>query len=122
MQNLSIDPKTGDYILSKGTPVETDSLTIPAYIRLKVKRTQWLYAPDTDYGSDLYTIKKRRTTEDASFIENIAAGALQPIANDGRASSIEVTTVQVARHGIGLQADIADARGVVERIVLPAIG
>lgn len=32
-QNWEIDPVTKDYVMKGGAPVNTDSLTIPAYIR-----------------------------------------------------------------------------------------
>lgn len=119
--NLNLDPKTGDYILENGSPQETDSLTIPAYLRLKTQRTRWLYAPNEDYGSDFYLVQKRRTDQDTTFIENIAIAALNPITQDARANRIDVETVAVARHGIGLRTVIYDARGNVEELVLPSI-
>lgn len=121
-QNWEIDPKTGDYVMEGGAPKQTDSLRIPAYVRLKTPRTQWLYAPDERYGSDFYTIKKRQTTRDASQIETVAANALQPIADDGRARSIEVEATQVARHGVGLETKIVEASGRLDNLSLPSLG
>lgn len=120
-KSWEIDPKTGDYIMEGGSPKETDSLRIPAYIRLKTRRQQWLYAPDTQYGSDFHLVRKRRTTEDASAIESIAARALQPILDDGRADSITVDTTATSRHGVGLQASIVEADGTVENLDLPQV-
>lgn len=120
-QSWNLDPKTGDYVMSGGAPEQTDSLTIPAYIRMKTKRTQWLYAPNSDYGADFYLVKKRRTNENASSIENIAGRALQPLIDDGRSSNISITTTDVARHGLQLETQITDARGQVETLVLPQI-
>lgn len=120
-QNWNLNPKIGDYVMVGGDPQQTDSLTIPSYIRLKTMRTKWLYAPDTEYGSDFYLVKKRRTNENASTLESMAARAQQPIVDDGRASSISVTTTAVARQGVQLESDITDARGKVETLVLPQI-
>lgn len=121
-QNWNIDPKIGDYLLVKGAPEQTDSLNIPAYIRLKTKRTQWMYAPNDEFGSDFYLVKKRRTNENASTIENIAARALQPIVDDGRASQIDITTTDVSRNGLQLETQITDARGKTDdALVLPQI-
>jgi phage gp46-like protein len=120
-KSWDLDPKTGDYIMQGGSPVETDSLRIPAYIRLKVRRAEWLYAPDDDYGSDFHLIKKRKSTDDASNLEAIGARALQPIADDGRASLITVDTIAVSRHNVGLRTEIEDAGGEVETLDLPQI-
>lgn len=120
-QNWLMDPTKKDYVMEFGDPVQTDSLEMPAYFRLIIKRTQWMYAPDVDYGSDFYLIKKRRTNENANSVENVGARALQPIIDDGRASAISVTAVLVTRSAVGLQTDITDARGNVEQLILPQI-
>lgn len=121
-QYWDIDEKTGDYLQVNGSPIETDSLRIPAYIRLKVKRTQWLYAPDTDYGSDLYRIQKRQTNRDTSAIENIAGKALQPILNDGRAQRVDIDFQAVARHAVGIKVKIISAAGQIEELNLNPLG
>lgn len=120
-QHWEKDPNTGDYVMEGGAPKQTDSLRIPAYYRLKINRIQWLYAPNVNYGSDFYTLKKRRSSQDASTVENVAAAALQPIADDGRASNIQITTTQTARNGVALEAIITDAEGNPEKLVLPRI-
>lgn len=120
-QGWDIDPKTGDYKMTGGAPIQTDSLKIPAYYRLKIKRAGWLYAPADDYGSDFHTVKKRRTSDDASLIEAIAARALQPMVDDGRASTITIATTVVARNAVGLETEIFDARGRIETLTLPQV-
>lgn len=121
-QNWNLDPKTGDYVLIGGSPEQTNSLQIPAYIRLKTPRTRWLYAPDERYGSDFYTLQKRQTTRDSSLVETVAANALQPIVDDGRAQTIEVETTVLARNAIGLQTEILTADGSIEELTLPSLG
>lgn len=121
-QNWDLDPKNGDYIMEDGAPKQTDSLRIPAYVRLKTPRTRWLYAPDDRFGSDFYLLQKRQTTRDASQVETVAVNALQPIADDGRARSIEVDAVQVARHGVGLETKIVEASGRLDNLLLPSLG
>lgn len=117
-----VDPKTGDYVMEDGAPKITDSLKIPSYIRLKTKRGAWLYAPDTEYGSDFHLMKKRRSSENASTIEDAAARALQPIVDDGRATEIEVETQVLTRNNVGMKVDIIDSTTErVETLVLPAI-
>jgi phage gp46-like protein len=122
MQNWEINPATGDYIMEGGSPKETDSLRIPAYFRLKIPRTKWLYARDNQLGSDFNTLKKRQTTKDASQIETIGATALQPMADDGRAQSIEVEATATSRQGVQLEARIVKADGQIEELVLPSLG
>lgn len=121
-QNWKINPESGDYVLDGGKPVETDSLTIPAYVRLKTDRTKWLYAPDDQFGSDLYLIKKRKTTQDPTLMESTTAQALQPIVDDGRASEIEVATVFNSRNALGMQIDILDAQGEKDTLSIPGLG
>lgn len=122
MQNWEIDPKTGDYIMQGGSPKQTDSLRIPAYFRLKTQRTRWLYAPDDKFGSDFYAVTKRQSTRDSSQIETIAATALQPLADDGRAAEITVETQVVARQGVGLKVEIVEANGRFDELILPPLG
>lgn len=117
-----INPVTGDYIMEGGAPVNTESLQLPAYYRLKINRNRWLYAPDNNYGSDLYLIRKNQTTKDASFVESVMARALQPIVSDGRARTIDVTATVRARHAVGLETKIVDAQGKVETLTLKGLG
>lgn len=122
MQTWLVNPATGDYIMQNGSPEETNELTMAAYFRLKVKRTQWLYAPDSKYGSDFYLIKKRASTSDPTQIENTAARALQPIADDGRAKQINIDTVASTRNNVGLEVDIAPKAGKVQTLQIPSLG
>ena len=122
-QSWDIDPVTGDYVMVGGAPAQTDSLKIPAYFRLKIPRGNWLYAPDRNkYGSNFHLVTKRQTTGDSSQLEAIAANALQPLADDGRASSIEIQTVTVARQGIGLETQIVKSNGQIDQLILPSLG
>lgn len=120
-QNWNIDPGKRDYKLANGAPEQTDSLTIPAYIRLKARRGRWMYAPNSIWGSNFYLIQKRKSTQDASFLENLAADALQPIIDDKRAKEITVSTTVVSRHNVGMQVDIVDASNEEQSITLPSI-
>lgn len=122
MQTWDINEGTGDYRMEGGAPVETDSLRVAAYIRLKVRRTKWLYAPSNDYGSDFFQIKKLQSTRDASQVENAAARGLQPLANDGRAKSITIDTDEMKRNGVGLKIKIIEANGTVGTLNLQGMG
>lgn len=122
MQNWEVDPKTGDYVLEGGSPKQTDSLTVPAYFRLKTPRLGWMYAANDKFGSDFHTIKKRQTSRDSSQIETLAANALQPMADDGRAASINIETKVITRNAIGLETQIIKANGKIEELILPSLG
>lgn len=121
-QNWNINPDIGDYVMVGGAPEQTDSLKIASYVRLKVRRQEWLYASDDDFGSDFHLLKKNRSTSDASTVESVAARALQPIADDGRASEIEVTATVATRHNVGMEVKVTDARGETEQIQFDSLG
>ena len=121
-QNWNIDPARKDYVLVGGSPEQTDSLTVPAYFRLRITVGQWLYAPDSNYGSRFAEIKKRPTGRDTSKIENAASVALQPILDDGRAVSITVETNSANRSSVGLKTVIERQRGVFDQLEIPSLG
>jgi phage gp46-like protein len=121
-QNWTIDPLKRDYVMEGGAPKQTDSLLIPAYIRMKVKRKKWMYAPDDQYGSDFYLIQKNLTSQDATRVENTAANALRPLVVDGRAEEISVQAVGRSRHDVGIQTKILDARGENEETSIIPVG
>ena len=122
MQSWNINPTTGDYVMKNGQPEQTNSLNVPAYFRLKVKRKKWLYAPDTKYGSDFYTIQKRPSDSANQRFENTAVKALQPIVDDGRAIQVEATVTQNVRSGTALDTTIIDATGEVETQTFKSLG
>lgn len=124
MQTWEQDPENlGDYKLdSAGKPVQTNSLRMPAYVRMKAKRLQWLYAPDTNYGSDFHLIRKRQSNLDISAVENTGIKAIQPIVDDGRAADAAVTFLASARDSIGVNLQILPANGIVEELVLQGVG
>lgn len=122
MQSWLIDPATGDYVLQNGQPVQSDSLKVPAYFRLKTKRGKWLYAPDKQYGSDFYTVVKRPSENGNNRLENVALAALQPILDDGRASAVEAIVTVNRRSASGLEVHITDAAGEVETETFPGLG
>jgi phage gp46-like protein len=121
-QNWDIDPATGDYLQTGGAPIETDSLRVPAYYRLKIKAGKWMYAPNDAYGSTFNEIKKRQTGRDSSRVENAAAVALQPILDDGRAVSITIESLSANRNTVSLRAYIERQRGVVDQLEIPSLG
>ncbi len=121
-QSWNIDPTIGDYINSSGAPEQTDSLQVPAYFRIKIKRTRWLYAPNDKFGSDFYTVMKRPSDNGNKKMEDIARNALQPLLDDGRAQQVDAKVTQNVRGGTALTVTIKDASGEVVKQTLPAIG
>ena len=107
--------------MENGAPKQTNSLRIPAYHRLRISRTKWLYAPDNQYGSDFYALKKRKNSSDVTTVENTAARALQPLIDDGRSSEISIEAKVNTRHNVGLQTQITDAQGEPEELNLPGV-
>lgn len=120
MSSWKLDPATGDYVVEGGNPVTDETLKTPAYIRLKVQRLRWLYAPSSQYGSDYYASHIRiRSTED---LEKIGNKALKPLVDDLRAKSAEVITTAAARGSVELQARIVDDLGQVEVLTFTPLG
>jgi len=121
MSSWNLNPATGDYIMVNGAPQPTESLTIPCYYRIKIPRKQWMYAPNTSYGSDLNTIKKKTGTASLKMIE----AACQPIVTDGRASSVSASYQNVqpsSRNSGAVQVAIVDAQGTPQNLNLPPVG
>lgn len=124
-ESWDINPMTKDYLQKDGSPVPTESLTVPAFYRLVIGRGRWLYAPDDKYGSDFYLIKKRFNGGDLSGLQNIGEKALQPIVDDGRASAVDIIpdpAQQGSRYNSFLKVQITDSQGKVENLNLPPIG
>lgn len=119
-----IDAGTGDYIMEDGAPVDSDSIAYNAFYRLRIKRNTWLYAPNDQYGSDLHLIKKRPVAGRTASVESIAERALQPIVQDGRAKSTDVTInteVTTVRNNVIINAHIVDAQQKPQELNLPMI-
>lgn len=117
-----ISPDTGDYVMNNGAPTDTDDLKFPAYYRMKIKRQKWLYAPDSKYGSDFYKLQKNFTTKPQTALEKIAARALQPIVDDGRATNINIEVTGVSRSGVTIEADIGSGQATVSTLTLKGLG
>ena len=115
-QNWNFNPVTHDYVLgSNGGPEQTDSLLVPAYIRLRTGRGTWLYAQSDQFGSNFYKQKKHVSSQNASLYESLGESALQPMLDDGRAKRITLNATVATRNGIGLETAIVDGRGKEEK-------
>lgn len=121
-QNWEIDPATRDYVMEGGAPKQTDSLRIPALIRLRIGRGEWMYAPDANYGFDKSVLTKRVTNGKTGTIENAAARAVQAIVDDGRAAQIDVTATEANRPNVGLDVTIHEASGKIDNLNLKSLG
>lgn len=132
-QSWDIDPKTGDYIMAGGQPVQTDSLRVPSYFRLKGHRKGfrqrdgtpggWLYAPDKKWGSAFWTqVGTRISTRDTTKLETTAQQALQPLADTGRASKITLDVLGAGVGNISLRAKIVETNGNVDQLNMPSLG
>lgn len=121
-ESWKIDPKTGDYVMDKGSPVPETSLKNPAYYRLRIQRTKWMYAPNKEYGSDLHLIKKRVTNGNNRVVEEAAARALKPIVDDNRASNITINTTVATRSAVGMEIKLTDKSGETQELVINPLG
>lgn len=121
-QNWQIDPDQKDYVMDKGAPVQTDSLEIPAYVRMRTGRGEWLYAPDKTFGFDKSVLTKRVTNGKTGTIESAASAAVQPIADDGRAAFIEVTATESNRPSVGMNVRVTAASGKIDQLNLKSLG
>lgn len=121
-QGFKIDPVTKDYVMVGGSPVNDPSITHPVYFRLMVQRTRWMYAPNDRYGSDFWMEKNKNYVAKPTVLEACADRALQPLIDDGRATSVTNTLASRSRNAIGLQCDIVDSQGEPQTIDLPSIG
>lgn len=110
-----MDPIKKDYqVDNSGKPVNERTLLTPCYFRLRIPRTQWLYKPNDDFGSDLKLLKKNSTAGNSTNLQDIAERALEPLIIDGRADDISATLTEKSRHGAGLDIAVQDARGEEE--------
>lgn len=124
-ESWKVDPASKDYVMEGGSPVPTESLVVPAFYRLRIHRGRWMYAPNDEYGSDYFLVKKRFNGGDLSGLKNIGEKALRPMVDDKRAKKAVVTPdpqPQQSRSNSFLKIQIVDAQGEVEELGLPPIG
>ena len=116
--SFKINPVTKDYELdSKGKPIIDKSLKTPAYFRLTIPRTKWMY-----YGSDYYLAKKNLTGSYASNVTKIADKALEPLIDSGRAIDITTSLEERSRHGAAISIKIQESLHSKEDISLIPVG
>jgi len=116
-----INPITGDYVVTNGDPVRDETLQFPAYVRLKLQRNSWMYAPDTNYGSTFNNVRKR-TSNSRTLLRQVAEKALQPLIDDRRAVTIDVENTDNARHAEALDVTITEREGSVTSFSFNPLG
>lgn len=118
------DMATGDYVMRNGAPAHDASLAPPVRLRLRAPRKGWLYAPDSQYGSDFYLYRRRRSVDFRDQLaENLASQALEPMVTDGRIGTVEVDTSETKRGGLALTIRITDRQELEQDpIVVTPVG
>lgn len=118
-----INPATGDYLADVDRPGEwardpANGLMNAAYLRLATPLGSWFGEPAL--GSRLHELVREK---DLARVERLAqqyaAGALQPLLTDGRARSINVSTVRPGNGRLLLAIELVDARGVSSAFEMP---
>lgn len=120
---IKIDACKRDYELDEFGNLKIDKgLGTPAFFRLRIPRNQWLYAPNTQYGSDFYLFQKNPTTGTGRAFVNTGDRALQPLIDQGRADNINVELTERSRNGVGLEVDISQVRNDETETIFVPIG
>ncbi|MFZ4220950.1 phage GP46 family protein [Enterobacter ludwigii] len=102
-----IDTRTGNY-----TGSQTSTLQNAVYLRLTVPLGSWW--ADPTLGSRLYLLKREKDVARVrTLARQYAEQALQPILDDGRASSITVTANHPANGLLILLIEVTQANGEV---------
>lgn len=122
--SILINPHSKDYEVDQNTgkPIEDTGLRTPAFFRLRIPRQRWLYAPDNQYGSDFFDLKKNITSSFGSRLVDVAARALQQFLDESRATDVEIEIVERSRHGAGLNIRILENPQTDEDIFFIPIG
>lgn len=115
-----INPQTKDYVMADGAPMRDETLQFPAYVRLKVEKEAWMYAPSRDFGSSLSgTTRRQKTTP--TLTRKLMEKALEPLLLDGRAVTIDVEVKNISRYGVDTDIVIVDASGQDQTLELRQI-
>lgn len=118
-----INPATGDYLADTARTGEwardpANGLMNAAYLRLMTPLGSWF--ADVTLGSRLHELVREK---DLARVERLAqqyaVTALQPLLTDGRAKSIDVSTVRPGNGRLLLAIELVDARGVSSAFELP---
>ena len=123
-EQIDRDPKTGDYVVTDGSPVRTVSPTVPAFIRTKTPRDGWLYAPNRSYGSNVGKITRftGKRNGAATAVENAVAQSVAPMVDLGEIQDFNVTTTDANRQGVQVRIALLDINGQEQELILRPVG
>lgn len=108
-----LEPQTGSYA---GT--RTTTLANAVYLRLQTPLGSWW--ADRTLGSRLHELKREKDTPRvAKLAQQYAQQALQPIIDDGRATSITASTARPKSGWLILHIEVVHAGGKVEHFQHP---
>lgn len=111
-----IDPQTGAYT-GQLTSAST-ALVNAAYFRLQTPLGS--YWADTTLGSKLYLLKRSKDTANKTVLaEQYATQALQPLLDDGRATSVSATATRVRTGWMALHITIVDSNAIENHFNYP---
>lgn len=109
----ALDPTTGSY-----TGARTTTLSNAVYLRLQTPLGS--YWADPTLGSRLDELKREKDVARVSGLaKQYAEQALQPLLDDGRATSIMVSTQHMRKGWLLLLIDVVDASGKPEHFRHP---
>jgi len=118
-----INPSTGDYAKDEAVvgALKRDpanGLLTAAYLRLTIPLGSWF--ADKTIGSRLHELDREKDLARVELLaQQFARSALQPLINDGRAQSIDVSTYRPGNGQLSLRVEIVDAHGVQSGFELP---
>ncbi|EBX3154249.1 hypothetical protein GZD19_004578 [Salmonella enterica subsp. enterica] len=100
-----LSPETGDY-----TGIRTSGLENAAYLRLRTPLGSWWAAPSL--GSRLHELEREKDRQRVYVLaRQYAQQALLPLVDDGRATSISVTSTRIKSGWLYLHVEIMTASG-----------
>ena len=119
--SIQIDTISKDYINLNGQIANTNSLQCRIYQLLETKRSQWLYAPDQSYGSELKTLLGKRGRVNKTQLTQMILSALEPLTINGDLviTNISIPTITVASSVIDIYG--IDAEGQPIHFALPPL-
>ena len=101
MSQSQIDPVAKDYVVSNGSPIQSDSIDEPAYYALAIPRDQWQNADDATQGSDLNKFVNSKNTNDTAqlFAARANKAITDQLITTGKALSVETTNLASSQYG-----------------------
>lgn len=95
-----VNSTTGDYVEENGDIQNNILQMTQAYQRLQTPRRKWLYAPNKDYGSDLFRLEANYPGKATPLLgEKIIFNALTPMVQNGEIKNLTVEYVGISDSG-----------------------